>query len=114
MFTAIKNLFRFSKKDKDKNLQVSNDLSLLISDVHSHLVPGVDDGAPDMDTSIALIRRLQNLGFKKLVTTPHVMVDLYPNTAEILKPRFEELKVEVAKRLPPIELFLGAEYFLDL
>ena len=114
MFTAIKNLFRFSKKAKNKNIQVSNDLSLLICDVHSHLVPGVDDGAPDMDTSIALIRRLQNLGFKKLVTTPHVMVDLYPNTPEILKPRFEELKVEVAKRLPPIELFLGAEYFLDL
>lgn len=114
MFTAIRKIFSFSKKVKTENLQVSNDLRLLISDVHSHLVPGVDDGSPDMETSIALIRRLQNLGFKKLVTTPHIMVDLYPNTPEILKPRFEELKAEVAKKLPPIELFLGAEYFLDL
>ena len=113
MLKALKNLFRFGEKSRYKNRQVTNDLSLLVSDVHSHLVPGVDDGSPDMDTSIALIRRLQDLGYTKLVTTPHIMADLYPNTPEILNPRFEELKAEVAKRLPLIELFLGAEYFLD-
>ena len=112
MFTAIRNIFRFTKK-KESNRQINNDLSVLISDVHSHLVPGVDDGSPDMETSVALIRRLQGLGFTKLVITPHIMVDLYPNTPEILQPKFEELKAEVAKQLPPIELFLGAEYFLD-
>jgi len=113
MFNAIRNIFRFNNKTRHKNRVVSNDLSLLISDVHSHLVPGVDDGSPDMETSIDLIGRLQNLGFTKLVTTPHVMADLYPNTSDILKRKFEELKVEVSKKLPPIELYLGAEYFLD-
>ncbi|MGY8918421.1 MAG: CpsB/CapC family capsule biosynthesis tyrosine phosphatase, partial [Flavobacteriales bacterium] len=84
MLKALKNLFRFGEKSRYKNRQVTNDLSLLVSDVHSHLVPGVDDGSPDMETSIALIRRLQDLGYTKLVTTPHIMADLYPNTPEIL------------------------------
>jgi len=39
------------------------DLGVLITDVHSHLIPGIDDGSPDMDTSIKLIKELSRLGF---------------------------------------------------
>ena len=109
MFTFLTNLFRKRKSQ----LVVSNDLKLLITDVHSHLLPGVDDGAPDMTTAIALISRLHNLGFQRLVITPHIMSDLYPNTPEILQPRFDELKLEVSKQFPSLQLILAAEYFLD-
>ncbi|PCJ80948.1 MAG: hypothetical protein COA49_06475 [Bacteroidetes bacterium] len=111
MFKCLRKFFFANKVVSSK--QVFNDLGDLFTDVHSHLVPGVDDGAHDMETAVALIQRLQDLGYKRLVITPHIMSDLYPNTPEILKPKFEELKREVARKLPPIELLLGAEYFLE-
>ena len=109
MLAFLRNLFR----KRPSQGVVKNDLKLLITDVHSHLVPGVDDGAPDMTSALALISRLHHLGFERLVTTPHIMSDLYPNTPDILQPRFHELKREVAKRFPSLTLTLAAEYFLD-
>ena len=109
MLTFLRNLFR----RRPYQSVVKNDLKLLVTDVHSHLVPGVDDGAPDMTSALALISRLHHLGFERLVTTPHIMSDLYPNTPDILQPRFHELKREVAKRFPSLTLTLAAEYFLD-
>ena len=109
MLTFLRNLFR----KRPSQGVVKNDLKLLVTDVHSHLVPGVDDGAPDMTSALALISRLHHLGFERLVTTPHIMSDLYPNTPDILQPRFHELKREVAKRFPSLTLTLAAEYFLD-
>ena len=109
MLAFLRNLFR----KRPSQGVVKNDLKLLVTDVHSHLVPGVDDGAPDMTSALALISRLHHLGFERLVTTPHIMSDLYPNTPDILQPRFHELKREVAKRFPSLTLILAAEYFLD-
>ncbi|HYH14038.1 MAG TPA: CpsB/CapC family capsule biosynthesis tyrosine phosphatase, partial [Flavisolibacter sp.] len=56
------------------------DLSWLGVDIHSHLIPGIDDGSPDMASSIALIRDMQQLGYRKIITTPHILSGLYPNT----------------------------------
>ena len=49
-------------------------------DVHSHLVPGVDDGAHDVDAALEMIRAMVALGYKGMVLTPHIMADLYPNS----------------------------------
>ena len=65
---------------------------LIRADVHSHLLPGIDDGSPDVETSIRLIKGMQQLGYKKLVTTPHILWDLYKNTNEIILGKFELLK----------------------
>ena len=89
------------------------DLSAFRYDFHSHLVPGVDDGAPDLAASMEMIDALVSLGYQGAVTTPHVMADMYPNTPETLLPPFELLKQAVAKRHPHFSLALGAEYFLD-
>ena len=72
MLAFLRNLFR----RRPYQSVVKNDLKLLVTDVHSHLVPGVDDGAPDMTSALALISRLHHLGFERLVTTPHIMSDL--------------------------------------
>jgi protein-tyrosine phosphatase len=89
------------------------DLSVFQYDFHSHLVPGVDDGAPDLAASMEMIDALVSLGYQGAVTTPHVMADTYPNTPDTLSAPFAELQQAVAERHPQFELALGAEYFLD-
>jgi tyrosine-protein phosphatase YwqE len=89
------------------------DLSWLGADMHSHLVPGIDDGSPDMATSIALIRGMHELGYRKIITTPHILWELYPNTAERIVAGMEEVKKEVANQGIDVELRAAAEYFID-
>lgn len=79
------------------------------TDWHSHILPGVDDGIQTMEDSIAVLRAYEDLGFKRVWLTPHIMED-YPNTTEGLKERFEELKKEWTGRL---ELRLASENMLD-
>ncbi|HYC41305.1 MAG TPA: CpsB/CapC family capsule biosynthesis tyrosine phosphatase [Chitinophagaceae bacterium] len=83
------------------------DYSFLKTDMHSHLVPGIDDGSPDTETSQLLIRGLADLGFQKLITTPHVMWDMYRNDKPGISEKFSALKAE------GIQLSVAAEYFLD-
>ena len=101
----IKNLFGlFSTRSVQHNYLV---------DIHSHLIPAIDDGAKNMDESIGLIGRLKDLGFKKLITTPHIMSDKYPNNSTILKTGLENLKKELQNRGIDIEMEVASEYFLD-
>lgn len=82
-------------------------------DVHSHLVPGVDDGAPDLEAAIQMVRGMHALGYKGMVLTPHVMSDLYPNTPETLRPAFDSLQSALREARIPMELQLAAEYLLE-
>jgi len=101
----VKKLFGlFSTKSVQHNYLV---------DLHSHLIPAIDDGAKNMDESIGLICRLKDLGFKKLITTPHIMSDKYPNDSSILKEGLQNLKEELQKRGIDIEIEIASEYFLD-
>jgi protein-tyrosine phosphatase len=91
----------------------SVDFSGLGSDMHSHLLPGIDDGSPDTDTSLRLIRGLQDLGYDRLVTTPHIMGDIYRNDRNSITAAHQQLK-EVTPAIPsPIPLHAAAEYYLD-
>lgn len=90
------------------------DLGLhLHTDLHSHLIPGIDDGSKDMNDSIDMIRRFIELGYKKIITTPHVMSDFYKNTPEIILSGLDNLKLELEKQGIPIEIEAAAEYYLD-
>jgi protein-tyrosine phosphatase len=103
----------FKLFSKEKKSEGSISFELLRTDVHSHLIPGIDDGAPDMETSIQLIRGMVDLGFRKLVTTPHVMWDMYRNSSEKILAGIDKLREEVAARSIPVEIHAAAEYFLD-
>ena len=81
--------------------------------MHSHLIPGIHDGAKDIATSIQLIKGLENLGYKKLITTPHVLWEIYANTPDIITQGLGELKAAVDKEGLNIELHAAAEYFMD-
>ena len=93
-----------------KKSSVDVDYSVLGTDMHSHILPGIDDGAADATQSIALMDGLKELGFKKFITTPHVMSDMYPNTPATIENAFENLKQVTG---PDIPLRPAAEYFLD-
>lgn len=99
----------FFKKNKEQPL----DLSWLNTDIHSHLLPGIDDGSQDTDTSLKLIKGMVELGYKKLVTTPHILWEIYPNTPEIIKAKTKELKTAIASEGIEVEFHSAAEYFLD-
>jgi protein-tyrosine phosphatase len=89
------------------------DYGLLKTDMHSHLLPGIDDGSPDIETSLHLIQGLGELGFSKLITTPHVMQDMYPNTKDDILQRYELLTESAKAAGIALELGVAAEYFLD-
>ena len=82
-------------------------------DLHSHLIPGIDDGAKDLETSIFLVKRLKDLGFTKIITTPHIMSDLYKNTADIINTGLSVLKSELINQKIDIDIQAAAEYYVD-
>lgn len=83
-------------------------------DIHSHLLPGIDDGAKDLNNSIELIQKMSSYGIKNFITTPHILGDLYPNTPEIINSKLTEVKNELVKRgITDIAIKAAAEYMLD-
>ncbi|GAA4311401.1 capsular polysaccharide biosynthesis protein [Compostibacter hankyongensis] len=89
------------------------DYAFLGTDLHSHLLPGIDDGAPDPDASLLLIRELMALGFNKLITTPHVIHDLHPNTRETIAAAMERLQAVLEREDIRIPFRAAAEYMAD-
>jgi len=89
------------------------DFSLLNADMHSHLLPGIDDGAEDMKDSLELIKGMRKLGYKKLITTPHVLWDMYKNTHEVILQKLAQVKEAVKNEGIDVEIHAAAEYFLD-
>ncbi len=81
--------------------------------MHSHLLPGIDDGAPDLETSLTLVEGMMALGYRKLITTPHILRDMYPNTRGIILEKEELLQTAIREKGWNIELRAAAEYFLD-
>lgn len=88
-------------------------MSFLGTDLHSHLLPGIDDGSPDLETSLALISTLSQLGYDKLITTPHIMQGQYPNDRSTILPAYERVNAALADRGIAVTLRAAAEYFLD-
>ena len=82
-------------------------------DMHSHLVPGIDDGCKTVEESIEIIRSLMELGYKKAVTTPHVMSEGYPNTSKTILDGLEKVKTEIEKLNLDFEIEAAAEYYVD-
>ena len=82
-------------------------------DMHSHLLPGIDDGAQSIEESVELIKGMKNMGYQKLITTPHIMQDFYRNTPEIILPLLSKIKEIIKQKGIDIELEVAAEYYLD-
>tara|TARA_B100001029_G_C15018721_1_gene429102 strand:+ start:360 stop:1094 length:735 start_codon:yes stop_codon:yes gene_type:complete len=104
-------MLNWFKTSKEKLDPIS--FSVLKTDMHSHLIPGIDDGAQDLESSIQMIKKLSSLGFSKLITTPHIMSDFYLNTEETINNGLSQLKEELIKENIDIEITAAAEYYID-
>jgi tyrosine-protein phosphatase YwqE len=104
-------MLKFFSRSKPKGKRF--DFSLLKVDIHSHLLPGIDDGAQDIETSLELIKGMVELGYKKLITTPHIMWDIYKNTHEVILEKLALVKNAVRNAGIDVEIHTAAEYFLD-
>ena len=89
-------------------------LAALGADMHSHLLPGLDDGAETLAHSLDLLRALRALGYRKLIMTPHIMGDFFKNTPESIRAALQLLREAAAEAdLGDLELDCAAEYYLD-
>jgi len=98
----------FSRKKSDKPL-----FDVLRTDMHSHVLPGIDDGAQDVTMSLELIRGMKELGYSKLIATPHILWEMYPNTRDGILDVLDEMRDAIKEQQIEIELHAAAEYFLD-
>ena len=83
------------------------------TDLHSHLVPGIDDGVPTAEDALICLRQLADWGIRHVVTTPHVSQDWFPNTPEILLAGQATLRSLIAEHQLPLTLEVAAEYLVD-
>ena len=104
-------MFHFFKRDTKK---VTSSLNLPFqTDIHSHILPGIDDGAPDISSSIQLLKGLYELGIRKTIATPHIIADLYRNTDFTIQVALDELQLACANENIDIDISAAAEYMLD-
>ncbi len=89
------------------------DISWLGVDIHSHLLPGIDDGSPNINTSVALITQLHKLGLNKFICTPHIFTELYPNTPETISPVLLETQLALKRENLNVNVAAAAEYMID-
>ncbi len=89
------------------------DFGQLRTDMHSHLIPGIDDGSPSMDATIAMLAKFESLGYKKVITTPHVYSDCYKNTPEIILGGLKTVQETIRQLGLTIQVEAAAEYYCD-
>lgn len=102
-------MFSIFKKKNNANI----DLSILSTDMHSHLLPGIDDGADNTSVALELIKGLQDLGYKQFITTPHIMWDVYKNDPNTINGAHQKVQKALAENQAKASIKCAAEYFLD-
>jgi protein-tyrosine phosphatase len=82
-------------------------------DIHSHLLPGIDDGAKNNDNSMFLVSELKSIGFSKFITTPHIYRGVWDNTKESIISNYKETLSFFSNKSIDIKLKVAAEYLLN-
>lgn len=85
----------------------------ILTDMHSHLLAGIDDGVKTWEESVQVIREFHRLGYRKLITTPHIMSDYYRNEPAGIKEKLRELQEILLRESIDIRMEAAAEYYLD-
>src|ERR1700744_513258 len=106
-------MFNFLKKGASEKQGKAINYEGIMVDMHSHVLPGIDDGAQTPAQSVELIKRMMALGIKKIIATPHIMVDFYRNTPETINNALNILKEELQRQNIKIEVEAAAEHYFD-
>lgn len=81
--------------------------------MHSHILPGIDDGSPDAATSVTLVKGLMELGLTRSVATPHIISDMYRNTPETINSALQTLRTALKNEAIDYTVDAAAEYMMD-
>ena len=98
----------FSKKSQEESRLFFK------TDIHSHVVPGIDDGSPSVERSLELIARMKSWGLEKLIVTPHVTQDMdYSAEYRIDEMFVEQLEGGIVRRLHGDYLLVENSYIQE-
>lgn len=103
-------MFSFLKKQAPP---LQSDFFPINADMHSHILPGIDDGSPDIKTSLLLIEGMMKMGIKTAVATPHIIGDLYRNNADTINSSLLTLNDSLRENQIDFKVKAAAEYMLD-
>ncbi len=107
MFQIFKNIFK-----KEPKICISS-LEDIGVDMHNHLIPNIDDGSKSMDETIVILKKIKELGYRKVITTPHIMAGAYNNNPEIILKGKKEVLKSILKEDIDLEFDATSEYYLD-
>ncbi|MCP9199915.1 histidinol phosphatase [Gramella sp. GC03-9] len=79
-------------------------------DFHNHILPGIDDGAQNIEDSLQLIEEFKNIGIHTIVASPHVMGDFYPNSKTQIREALNKVKHKIQDNF---DISAAAEYMMD-
>jgi protein-tyrosine phosphatase len=96
-----------------KKKNIVSDIEWLGVDIHSHLLPGIDDGSTDVEQSVFLIKSLNELGFSKFICTPHIFQELYPNTPQTISKALTITQDALKDANVAIDISAAAEHMVD-
>ena len=104
-------MFRIFKKKETKYL--ADYFKGDFTDIHSHLLPGIDDGAKDMDDTKTLMEGLRKIGIKQFITTPHIIKNLHDNNHEIIEKKRDEVNATLGENFRAAAEYMMYNYFYD-
>lgn len=102
-------MFSFFKRSP----RISSSLEFIGADMHNHLLPGIDDGSPDVEISLQLVEVMQELGYQKFVCTPHVILEVHPNNKETISEACGIFKTGLQTKGWNFPVEYAAEYMLN-
>ena len=105
-------MFKLFSKSKERSSEQTS-FGIVATDMHSHLLPGIDDGSQNMETTVQLIKVMMEKGFTKFITTPHIMWEMYQNTPDIINQKLDLVRERLKVENIDVEINAAAEYFLD-
>lgn len=102
-------MFSFIKRKKETPLNVST----LKVDIHSHLIPAIDDGIQSVEQGLEILREMEALGYEKVITTPHTFPGSFDNTPEIILEGLKKMQDAVRNEGINITMEAATEYYMD-
>jgi protein-tyrosine phosphatase len=100
----------FSKTPKLADADFVNPIT---TEFHSHLIPAIDDGVKNMEESMEVLRAFSEMGYKKVITTPHIQGDFFKNGPENILSGLADVRQRLLDENIPIEIEAAAEYLID-
>lgn len=96
-----------------RNKPENDDRLFFSTDLHCHVLPGIDDGAPTVEKGVELVKALKRWGIDRIIATPHVAEDVFPNTIDTITPAIDSLRHALDEAGIEVDLSHSAEFRID-